>query len=157
TIEAWIRPRRVQGVHVLVAKNTYNRENYLLWHSAGRLIFSYRNAAGNATFSYSSNEALLAIDQWTHVAVSHTFGTQTIAMYAGGLPVEGSWLSPPTTAPHNETGPLFLGMQLTGGVQTRFLDGLIDEVRLWRVTRSPDEIAADASDRLAGNEPGLLA
>ena len=37
-----------------------------------------------------------------------------------------------------------------------FFNGLVDEVRLWNVVRTPAEIAADWNQALVGNEPGLV-
>src|SRR5262249_51690616 len=39
----------------------------------------------------------------------------------------------------------------------RYFIGLMDEVRIWSVARSQAEIAATMFERLAGNEPGLVA
>ena len=38
----------------------------------------------------------------------------------------------------------------------RYYDGIIDEVRVWNVVRTAEELSADKNRRLAGDEAGLV-
>lgn len=63
--------------------------------------------------------------------------------------------SEPLTIPMNitHTAPIVLGMRHTF---TNPLAGTLDEIRLWSVPRSPQEIADHANVPLVGNEAGLV-
>jgi alpha-tubulin suppressor-like RCC1 family protein len=83
---------------------------------------------------------------WVHLAVVAN-GTAA-QVYVNGLPAG-------TTS--NGFGtliglPLNLGSDGVGG----FFAGQMDEVRIWKVTRSPTDIRNNVSRALAGTEPGLV-
>lgn len=56
----------------------------------------------------------------------------------------------------DNAAPFRIGLYDQNGPVGPF-DGLMDEVRVWNVARTEEEIAADMSRELVGNEPGLVA
>jgi hypothetical protein len=52
---------------------------------------------------------------------------------------------------------LFIGKGDPAYSQGEYFHGKIDEVRLWNVARSPQEIQTDMTRTLTGREPGLVA
>ncbi len=90
--------------------------------------------------------------QWHHVAV--TVGNGTMALYIDGqaissAPYDGSTIS---TNPSND-----ITIGRSAGFNGRNFDGLIDEIRIWNVTRTPSEIADNTTTNFTGNEAGLVA
>ncbi len=55
--------------------------------------------------------------------------------------------------PNTSTRVLAFGRQSVGGL---YYQGLIDEVRIWSVTRSGSEIAGAMNARLTGSEAGFV-
>ena len=93
-------------------------------------------------------------DAWTHVAV--VTGTGGMLLYLNGVlmltnPFEGSLSALGNEAfvggrtPATADGPLGQGL----------FNGQVDEVRVWSVRRTAEEIKANLFQRLTGGEPGL--
>ena len=85
---------------------------------------------------------------WHHFALTYD-GLQT-AWYWNGVPLGNPRaVSGVSVADAN----FLIGKRPTG----EFFDGWIDEVRIWNVARSSDDIASDFGTELGGNESGLVA
>ena len=80
--------------------------------------------------SGSNSTAVIALSNWTHVAVTVTSNKQ-VSYFINGLPA-GGW---------NAAGKdVSLGPNLRlGDNSVRRFDGLLDEVQIWNVARSPGE------------------
>lgn len=83
---------------------------------------------------------------WHHVAVS--YDGQTIRFYVDGT-LDASFAA--TLTPH-----MGFGASVGGNVDGNWLfPGSLDEVRIWKITRSDEDILSDANRELAGLETGL--
>ena len=133
TIEAWIKPHSCHsGVHTI-----YGADDNMFYCEKNRVAFQAGSSFGWTTlYGYPDS---VPNNAWTHVAITFngTGSTGTKIYVNGVLHREGAM--PAITRDAN----LRLG---TRNGSNRF-DGLMDEVRLWRVVRSASEIAAfkDAS------------
>ena len=95
------------------------------------------------------------VDEWTHIAMVHSDGI--LRVYQDGVDV-GSVPSGPSEQPNTTALPI---LQI-GGVIIRedrnwTYQGQVDEVRLWNVARSKEDIAAYRYQELLGDEAGLVA
>ncbi len=93
----------------------------------------------------------VSADTWTHIAVSYDANADTMTFYKDGTQV-GSSVSVASVGDTN-TDPLFIGRDSQG----RYVDGQMDEVRIWSDARTADEISANYQKQLAGNENNLQA
>ncbi|MCZ7638506.1 MAG: LamG domain-containing protein, partial [Verrucomicrobia bacterium] len=89
---------------------------------------------------------------WTHVAVIFNRVDDTITLLKDGVPV--------AEAPNEQdleytAAPVYVGP--TPRLPFGIFEGAIDEVRIWTVARTVDEIARDRSSPLDRAEPGLAA
>ncbi len=88
---------------------------------------------------------------WVHVAATRNATTGELIVYVDGVQ-EGSLIAA-------NRGMVAAAAQLTIGgnlVSSRYYTGLVDELRIWNVTRTPAEIAASKNLRVTGTEAGLV-
>jgi len=87
----------------------------------------------------------IAFQTWQHVAV--TWDGSTVRYYLNGQPDLSVQYTGSTI---NTTNPLVIGLDALDG--RYHFQGLMDELRLWNVARSPAEIQAAMNHPLTGNE-----
>ena len=89
------------------------------------------------------------INDWTHVAV--VYKKRALTLYMNGVEV--------ATGLTSEFLGLHPSFQLGGGEmngQSNYFKGTIDDLRYWTYARTEFQIAEDMSNKLSGNEPGLV-
>jgi hypothetical protein len=95
--------------------------------------------------------AQVPLNNWVHVAV--TADGTNVSFYINGIPDSTT----PQTTSITQTGlPLFLGRQ-GSSCDCNFLQGGMDEVRIWSVALTQAQISSTMNHALTGNEPGLVA
>ena len=157
TIEAWVKTTGTSRGLVVCANNNNAWE-------AGEKAF-YINSGGQPTFvgygnAYINSLGSASINNnvWRHVAVvwDWTSGTSGIGkMYVDGVDVTGS-VNYVTNNPN--LGTFKLGRaNFFSGEAPNFLNGSMDEVRIWNVARTQPQIAANRSLTIPGNSAGLVA
>jgi hypothetical protein len=100
--------------------------------------------------------------EWHHVAITYEpgpTGLQELTLVIDGVvvvvtPDGGPGLFVPASALSVLMG---LGEAPDGSGDPWAYEGLVDEIRLWNMARTPSEIAADRFSSLSGTEPGLVA
>ena len=141
------------------------------------------SSAGNYTLAVGPDGLLFAFEtidtrlmgeveipegEWIHIAVAHRWGDGTAArFYVNGIPVENSqWVNDRghlisgNQFPLNNSGsPYYIGaFGLTPSTRNwNTFNGVIDELRIWKVQKSQEEIRVSMSTELVGNEPDLSA
>ncbi|HRE52382.1 MAG TPA: T9SS type A sorting domain-containing protein [Flavitalea sp.] len=154
TMEGWIKPAKA-ATQRLIRKATHDSVN------GYELSLSSPTADQKQKFfvrfnQQSSGESLRVnsvteyeVGAWAHVAA--TYDGAVINLYVNGI-LESSKAA---TAPVNiNTLPLTFGAQITG---TEYpFEGELDEIRIWNIARTQEEIRSDMNRRLTGNEPGLV-
>jgi hypothetical protein len=142
TLEAWINPGTVTGgFRSFLQKGgitSYNTTNYTLRQTDRVIEFFYWSAV-NGWNGVQTSSTHLAINTWTHVAVTFQYGTQSsMKMYINGQSVPFFWtLGDGSTAPLEDSQPVRFG-----GISFwnhRWV-GTMDEVKIWNVMRSEAEI-----------------
>lgn len=160
TIEAWIRPsgwgeRTDLGGYGRVV----DKEKFILFlngensdYTNHSLVFATDLSDGSFSAS-STPENSIRLDQWQHLAVTYD-GTGVVRMYING---EAQTLHQPYDPPSgpvadNSGFTLFIGESAN---QNRAFKGEIDDVRIWNMARSQEEIQSDLYVSLSGKEEGL--
>jgi hypothetical protein len=176
TIEMWLR-RDGAGVGTntgtggiadaipLVAKGRADAEdptrdiNYLFGIQAATGVLCADFEEGAAGTSPSLNHPVLgatpiATGGWHHVAA--TYDGESWNLYLDGIP-DGTLTvgQPPASA---SIAPVALGSALTSVLGAAgFFDGAVDEVRVWNVARTLQEIQSTANARISTATTGLVA
>ncbi len=147
TIEAWIKPGNVNGSlqHVVSKWGLCWDASYTLVVNAGKLRSGIASCA-NGTQAVESNGTLVD-GVWQHVAI--TLGAGTLRLYIDGV-LDKEYLN--SQAPIATTTVLSIGKESN---YVRHFQGLIDDVRIWNVARTEDEIAG-ARYELKGKKTGLV-
>ncbi|MEU9678835.1 LamG domain-containing protein [Streptomyces parvus] len=147
TIELWAKRNQSRGrVEPLLfhgATDGRVDQSLHLWiHPDETLYFSLYGDDMKTAQAYPDLE-------WHHWAAVYKNATREQILYRDGVEVGRRT----TTGAYTGNGPLILGhFPFTGD----YLDGQVDEVRVFGRARTKQEISADRHRRLSGREPGLL-
>jgi len=156
TLEAWVRSddyntqsiikKNGTGTGYELSLSTTNSTN----PSASRKFFFRLNS--NDTYRINSTTSYPIDGTWMHVAATYNQSTGEMKLFVNGVQ-EGPTLTGPASIGLNGNNLVIGTDALTP--RSRFFDGDIDEVRLWNVARTAEQIREGMSKKLNGNEPGL--
>jgi Tol biopolymer transport system component/predicted Ser/Thr protein kinase len=168
TVEAWVNiaPRRPKtcadgagycNFMPIIAQSNPSSSigNYVLAVDQGQPLFGFEPASvGDVVYR---TEATIG-EGWHHLAVVHTFGQPAkTQLFLDGQPISGAWprdRNPDEAAYTLARTPYLIGYMTVG--PEAYFQGLMDELRVWKVARTPEEIRATMKIELAGNEKGLV-
>ena len=148
TVEGWIRPAGLPaaGTRQWALQLGNDLAAHLwLWNGDGTCTVGMWAGVGSSV--------RLTPGAWNHVAAA--FDGATLHIYLNGVLVAS-----PAGAFNLQGIPLTLGRGNPaggGGANERYFAGRLDELRLWNVARTAQQIQANFNRPLAGNEPGLAA
>jgi len=156
TIEAWFKAASFYpddgNVNSIVRKNVAaNEENFLL-----RL----RTVRGQPLVEMSPGCDIgvllapydFAKDKWYHLA--GTYDGSQVAVYVNGVRIKSGEFAGRMNVDKSD---LVIGKGDPEFSHGEYFHGDLDEVRIWKVARSPKEIQATMNGPLTGKEPGLVA
>jgi len=160
TIEAWIKPDG-GGEWALICGKQYSWSDTNPWY-AYRLCAASANSGEQGfprkiTFNISpeysyevgvTSDTVVQNNLWTHVA--GVYDGSSMKIYINGILEK---IVPQTGNISVSNYPLFIGK--APWTPYNNYNGQIDEVRIWNVARTADEIYTNMHKRLAGNETGL--
>ncbi len=161
TLECWVRPTAGGNTQyqTFIGKGDFNKLNWQFWlglnKSSGRVRF-----APTADWSQTlESPAAIPLNTWTHVAARFEqllTGGRVAVLFINGLEVSRRSYSVAGTA---MTDHMFFGSAdaRVGGNAAYGYSGILDEVRIWNVPRSDDQIADHHRMELDGPMGGLLA
>ncbi|MEK7613550.1 MAG: LamG domain-containing protein [Patescibacteria group bacterium] len=165
TLEAWVKLEQLPsagGALTLINKMTSSDKGYRWFLDTGtfenKMTIIYWDSTGNDTRKYSTNTVVSSgdIGQWVHLAVVVNPTTQAVSMYKNGSSISVSTNSSGASSLATNSENFSIGAVNTDTTPAWFFDGLIDDVRVWNVTRTDTEVADDMSRELNGNENGLV-
>jgi hypothetical protein len=154
TIEGWVKPNNFTGAGAIITglNNNDDAGFDVQFLNIDGIRFIYRNppAKAGGQFIVDVNTPLLGV--WTHFAAVYG-ADQKLRLYLNGnlVGVSAGSISP---LPSGALTTIRLGYNWSGA--TRWLDGYMDEIRIWDYARTQAEINADKDCELQGTEAGLL-
>lgn len=151
TIEAWVKLNLVAGTHGICSWGGAgaNQSNGLGFTWTGSNL-TLTNAWGNNDFNVSIANTGAG---WHHVACSYNNVSNTRLLYLDGQQVGGS-SNKPVPGVHAVPNINFAIGRATNS--TGFFNGIIDELKIWKVARTPAEINNSMKNLLNGNEANLV-
>ena len=146
TLEAWVNPASGWGGNgsVVYRDSEAGETNFCLG-----LDGSLRPVAGFGTNWVTGATAITNNSvTWTHLAATYDSAAQELKLFVNAVQVAMKVCSENPRA--SGIGPV---IQRIG----RGFNGMLDEVRIWNVSRSPESIESERDRSLSGNDPGLVA
>ncbi|MCW5556858.1 MAG: hypothetical protein KIT22_03315 [Verrucomicrobiae bacterium] len=147
TIEAWVWPSELEdrAFNPIVSLGSAATAGYAMLALQANGMPSF---AGNMNDAIPTTGAAAPRNFWTHVAVA--VQGQNATFYVNGEQTASQVLG---QAMNVQSGQLAVGSDLINGT---FFHGRIDEVRVWNLTRSPDQIRAAWRAKVPATSPGLI-
>lgn len=156
TIEAWCKAASFATengrINCLLRKNVAEgQENFLLRFRSIQGTPALEMSPG-AELGVARVEYAFVPGKWYHLA--GVYDGSAVTLYVNGTKVGSQSISGQMSI---DDADLYLGRgdpEFSGG---EYFQGLLDEIRIWSVARSPQEIQAALNTPLTGKEPGLVA
>ncbi len=155
TVEAWVYPYELEGA----SQRMVFDKPYYSWQYP---FYQYNMAVNDEGTFYAAvltgddlhimehGNYSVPLNDWTHLA--WTYDGSSFTTYVNGQFNQSSEAF--GLIPGFETD---LTIGIRGGVQHGFFNGLIDEIRIWNIARTGEEINYYKNRHLNGNEDGLIA
>ncbi len=148
TMEAWFKVESFSNPTQMILNKEGEYE--VAVHSDGSI--QYAIALSNNTWAWRNTGYTVAMNQWTHVAVS--FNNGIISTYVNGELIDTHQQSSTIGDVYSSMNDLRIGGR--SNATNAHFDGEIDDVRVWNVARTHSQIASNFSSTLTGNETGLV-
>jgi len=157
TIEAWVKPAAETGFPFSYLTKTATAANgYGIGYVNGKLRFIIQPT--NLLISAIDNMpgVTVPLNEWSHIACS--YDGKDAKIYLNGVLEESQALASSTTSLTWSTNPaaIYIG-KCTNYDGTLFYQGGVDDVRIWKTTRTAAEINANKDMKLLGTEANLAA
>jgi len=144
TKEAWISIDAINQTSNIISGSDSSGQN-AFWVPNGVL-----SAGHNGTWNAVEDSNVLSLNTWYHVVVSYDYATQTLKLYKDGILIDSNNNVP---APNNGND-IHIGSYDDAN---NLFNGSIDEVRIWNVVRTEEQINGSKNCELQGDEAGLIA
>ncbi|MCX6879949.1 MAG: hypothetical protein NTW21_40035 [Verrucomicrobia bacterium] len=154
TIEAWIKPTSMTSRHGIFSTRFNNAAgSFQLEVGIGGDGTNRVAVSGINTWVAQTGDNAITPNVWTHIAYTRSGpGAGTHTIYVNG--VAQTLISDAAYAFVDNASDKVLGSGTNGG---QFFPGPMDEVRVWNVARTQDQIRDAMHRTLNGDETGLLA
>ena len=160
TIEGWFRDDDPNGFNhdnrTILSKGDPNIPGtdvpYFLQVGRNNLIAGLRTNGQNYLLTFDLNYLGLKPRDWHHVAVTFRASQNVLNLWLDGQHV--TYVVVPSHSSLGNTQPLDIGRK--GPVTGQYWKGAIDDVRIWNVIRTGDQIAAAYRQELTGLQLGLV-
>lgn len=170
TLEAWIYldqlPSTAGDTFLVINKDAVaaGERSYVMQinSSDDRLEVGFFNSNGFTRYEMDDAFDSGDVGKWVHVACSVDIGNNTFSFYKNGSSESSSQVQQVTATDSiiNSSARFCIGARDKTGGQTGvdlYLDGKLDDVRIWSDIRTGTEIADYMNRELAGNEANLVA
>ncbi len=161
TVSAWIKLTAFPEDYAPVISKTdardsnfKNRSYFVNLKSDGSIRFA-ASPKGESDVNLYSPKSIIELNTWHHIAGVIDAKNDTINFFIDGVEVNKKDFKGVKSI-HSSKLPLRIGWTQEEIDVHASVNGLIDEVRVWHVARTGDEIRSDMNRQLNGDEPGLV-
>ena len=155
TMEFWAKLESLSsGDHYVIMKYIASSKAYYAgFDSIGRMKLEFYNDAGVYTRLLSDND-ITSIGNWKHYAITVDISVPSAVLYVDGVSVDITLDKTDATSIKNSSADFVIGAFKENS--NSYVDGLIDEVRVWNDIRTATEISDNYQKELDGDESGLV-
>jgi hypothetical protein len=165
SIEAWLKleslPSAAGANMCIMSKDDTGGTrgwNFFVNSANDKLYFFASSDGTTSNFIQKNTDATLAANEWHHWAVTYNPGTGAVVIYKDGSSVAITDGSAGSSSAITDTNTdTHVGASKNGGGRQWYMDGKLDELRIWNDIRSGAEISANYNVRLTGLESNLVA
>jgi len=153
TVEGWLYLNSVTSRPYIIGKGTSSNGSYWLVIETTRrprLFFTVGNAG---TWQFVEGSTNVPLNTWFHLA--GTYNGTTAIIYVDGVQRGSTSANPSGNLKTNDTNPLYFARAYQPA-PALYLDGMMDEVRIWNYARSSTQISDNMDDQLSGVQEGLV-
>nr|WP_315179286.1 choice-of-anchor D domain-containing protein [uncultured Flavobacterium sp.] len=144
TVSAWIKTNGTNQTSILSKRNNPYTEGYdLSINVAGKVEMSWFNG----TKQTITSSIIMPVKKWHNVCVVYDNTTSTAKLYIDGIEDASKTLS---SVPVNTTNS-FLIAAANGATPTSFFNGTIDEVRIWSVPLTANQLRYVMNQEILSN------
>jgi len=146
TIELWIHPKNYGELSIQGFGRLIDRERYLLYLNEGgrddyadhSLLFAIEHPNGDLIMGNTPMNSI-QLNEWQHIAASYTSQTHSMNMYINGQKQSlfYPFQRPYSTIDSSHSDTFYIGESRS---KDRAFQGMMDEIRIWNIVRSEDEI-----------------
>lgn len=153
TLEAWISPAAVANQQILKKGRHGISDGYEIGlTSASKIYARFNQSSSGDALQVVSNSNYPSDGSWMHVAV--TYDGSTIRLYVNG--VQEATLNAVFSIGSNADPLTVAALPETSGTATAGFRGRLDELRIWNLVRSQQQIREYMCKKLSGGESGLV-
>ncbi|MCP4925155.1 MAG: hypothetical protein GY916_04335, partial [Gammaproteobacteria bacterium] len=149
TLEAWVKLDRFANTWTPLfykGNGSSGQRTYSVWiNSDGSVHLSTGDGSDQ---SITTGTQLIEANTWHHVAAVIDRTTSEMSIYIDGAMESSGAVR--TTAAISSNMPLYLGNTIENSSSYGYLEGTLDEVRIWNVARTEVEILANKDVELTG-------
>lgn len=154
TIEAWVKLETdTTGNIVTKFNDDTNNMSYRFQYDAFSSILGLRLSANGSSGTTKSVTWNPTLNTWYHLAAVYNASAGTVDFYENGAQL-GTQQSGLPTSIFNGNATFGIGAAIAAS-PSGFLDGLIDDVRIWNTTRTSSDISSNYNCAITGGETGL--
>ncbi len=156
SLEAWVNWTGAGGYRAFLSKPRVDTPStvgtgYTLVVSNGQPCLALNTTASSPNRIVCA--PALTPNVWTHVAA--TYDGRVVTVYVDGTAAASQDFGSVAGVSTGATA-LLLGREFINGLYDRSFPGQLDEVRVWNVLRTPQQIQQDMAVSLTGQEAGLV-
>ncbi len=158
SVSLWFKPDAVSNTHRIFYSHTSPTAYTGFWFQVigGNLAVAFGDGTARAHFARRSATAPvnLQANRWYHLgAVIHS--ATSMDLYLNGIKLQESYTGSGNTTMYVDNSAGFLGRN-SGGSNIEYLNGEIDELRVWNSARTQADIRNHMCERLTGVAPPAL-
>ena len=155
TIEFWLKTNLPMQRSRILEKGSWDEYYIGFYEGTGRMAGALRTpvslSASKMTTAFGPSRSVVQQNRWTHVAA--VFDGEKTQIFTNGInEVERT----AAFKPRRLLGDLIIGaVKRMNGFEYHF-NGLLDDLRIWNIARTSEEIVSDMNNAVSGDEPSLI-
>jgi hypothetical protein len=162
TIEAWVKLETqlaTDETYVIVSKDGYpNARGYdfKYFDTSGTKALLLQVSDNGTSVTNGNVNQTLSVGDWHHVVAVYDASAGSVEFYVDGASIGSASSLPTSIANNNNEFAIGAEIQEDGTPTSSTFDGKIDDVRVWNILRTSQEIQDNYQKELMGTESNLV-